>query len=91
MIKRKRQREHGKIKLSRYFQDLEKGQRVAVIRELAVQPKFPKQLQGRSGVIEGKRGSSYIVKIKDLKKEKIYIIHPVHLKKLKQNNPLKKA
>ena len=83
MIKRKNQREHGKIQLSRYFQDFKQGERVAVIRELAMNPKFPKQLQGRSGVIESKRGRSYIVKIKDLNKDKTYIIHPVHLKKLK--------
>ena len=83
MIKRKRQREHGKIKLSRWFQDFKKGDKVAIIRELSVQPKFPKQLQGRSGVIESKRGDSFIVKIKDLNKEKTYIIHPIHLKKLK--------
>ncbi len=83
MIKRKRQREHGKIKLSRYFQDFKTGDRVAVIRELAVQPKFPSKLQGRSGNISGKRGKFYLVKMKDLKKEKTYIIHPVHLKKLK--------
>ncbi len=83
MIKRKRQREHGKIKLSRWFQDFKKGDKVAVVRELSAQPKFPKQLQGRSGVIECKRGDSYLVKIKDLNKEKTYIIHPVHLKKLK--------
>ena len=83
MIKRKKQRTKGKIKFSRYFQDFEKGDRVAVVRELAVQPKFPKQLQGRSGVIKSKRGNSYLVKIKDLNKEKTYIIHPVHLKKLK--------
>ena len=83
MIKRKKQREHGKIKLSRYFQDFKQGDRVAVVRELAMNPKFPKQLQGRSGVIESKRGRSYIVKIKDLNKEKAYIIHPVHLRKLK--------
>ncbi len=83
MIKRKRQREHGKIKLSNYFQEFKKGQRVAVVRELSVQPKFPKQLQGKSGVIGSKRGNSYIVKIKDLNKEKTYIIHPVHLKGLK--------
>ncbi len=83
MIKRKRQREHGKIKLSRWFQDFKKGDKVAIIRELSVQPKFPKQLQGRSGIIESKRGNSFIVKIKDLNKEKVYIIHPVHLKKLK--------
>lgn len=74
---------HGKIKLSQYFQDFDKGDRITVIRELTCEPKFPKQIQGRSGVIESKRGSSYLVKIKDLNKEKTYIIHPVHLKKLK--------
>ena len=83
MIKRKGLREHGKINLSNYFQDFEKGERVAVKRELALQPKFPSKLQGRSGVIESKRGNSYIVKINDLKKEKTYIIHPIHLRKLK--------
>ena len=83
MIKRKKQREHGKLSLSRYFQDFKEGDRVAVIRELAMNPKFPKQLQGRSGVVESKRGRSYIVKIKDLNKDKTYIIHPVHLRKLK--------
>lgn len=83
MLKRKSVREKGKVNLSRYFQEFSKGDRVAVIRELAVQPKFPKQLQGRSGVVESNRGSSYIVKINDMNKEKTYIIHPVHLKKLK--------
>ena len=83
MIKRKPVRTKGKVKLSQYFQKFEKGDRVAVKRELAVQPKFPKQIQGRSGIVEGNRGSSYIVKINDLKKEKTYIIHPVHLRKLK--------
>jgi large subunit ribosomal protein L21e len=82
MIKRKQTRTRGKIKFSRYFQEFKEGDRVTIIRELAVQPKFPKQIQGRSGVVESKRGSSYMVKIKDLNKEKTYIIHPVHLKKL---------
>jgi len=40
-------------------------------------------MQGRTGVIEGKRGKCYIVKIKDYAQEKRFIIHPVHLKKLK--------
>lgn len=83
MIKKKSQRNHGKIKLSQYFQDFENGDRVAVVRELALQPKFPKNLQGRSGVIKSKRGKSYVVKINDLNKEKTYIIHPVHLRRLK--------
>ena len=83
MIKRKQSRTHGKIKLSNYFREFKEGERVTVVRELALNPKFPKQIQGRSGVIESKRGSSYLVKIKDLNKEKTYIIHPVHLRKLK--------
>ena len=83
MLKRKSKREHGKIKLSNYFQEFKEGERVAVKRELSVQPKFPKQIQGRSGIISGKRGRSYLVKIKDIKKGKTYIIHPIHLKKLK--------
>lgn len=84
MIKRKVLRNKGKIKLSRYFQEFEKGERVAVIRELALQPKFPQKLQGRTGIIKGKRGNSYIVTINDLNKEKTYIIHPIHLKRVKQ-------
>ena len=83
MNKKKMQRECGKINLSRYFQKFKKGDRVAVVKELALQPKFPKQTQGRCGVVESKRGSSYIVKINDLNKAKEYIIHPVHLIKLK--------
>ena len=83
MIKRKKIREHGKIKLSEYFADFKENDRVAVIRELAVTPKFPKKLQGRSGTVAGKRGRSYLVKINDINKEKTYIIHPVHLRKLK--------
>lgn len=83
MIKRKNIREHGKIRLSEYFKEFKKGDRIAVVRELTLNPKFPKQLQGRSGVVDGKKGSSYIVKINDFNKEKTYIIHPVHLRRLK--------
>lgn len=83
MIKRKLQREHGKIRLSRYFQEFKQGDIVNVVKEHSVQPKFPKSLQGRSGIVIGKRGNCYIVTIKDLNKEKTYIIHPVHLKRLK--------
>ena len=83
MRKRKILRERGKIKLSRYFQKFNEGDKVTVIMELAKEPKFPKQIQGRTGIISGIRGNSYLVKMKDLNKEKTYIIHPVHLKKIK--------
>jgi large subunit ribosomal protein L21e len=83
MKKRKILREHGKIKLSNYFQEFEEGTRVAVIMEQSLNPKFPKQIQGRTGIIVGRRGRSYLIKMNDLNKEKTYIIHPVHLKKIK--------
>ncbi len=83
MVRRKKIRTRGKIQLSRYFQDFEKGEKVAVIRERAIPSSFPVRLQGRTGTIEEKRGKAYIVKIKDQNKEKKFIIEPIHLKKIK--------
>jgi len=76
-------RTRGKISLSRYFQKFENGERVAVIREKAIQSSFPKVLQGRTGIIEEKRGKAYLVKIKDKNQEKKYLIEAIHLKKIK--------
>jgi len=84
MSKRKKIRTRGKLQLSRWFQELNKGDPVAVIQESSVQSSFPKTLQGRTGVIEDKRGKAYLVKIKDQNKEKLFLIEPIHLKKIKQ-------
>lgn len=83
MLKRKKVREKGKIKFSRYFQKLNAGDRVAVIMDLSFKTGFPKSIQGRTGILEEKRGDCWIVKAKIGKKNKRFIIHPVHLKKLK--------
>ena len=82
MLKRKKVRTKGKLKLSRYFQNLKIGERVSIVRELSQKTGFPKTIQGRTGIIEEKRGRCYVVKVK-LGKNKRFIIHPVHLKKLK--------
>jgi len=84
MTKKKPVRTRGKFSFSRYFQKLREGDSVAVVKEPAVQSSFPVRLQGRTGVVEGKRGKSYIVKIKDQTKEKTFLIEPIHLKKIKQ-------
>lgn len=84
MVKRKSVRTRGKLQLSRYFQKLKKEDPVAVINEKSVKSSFPVRLQGRTGIIEAKRGKSYVVKIKDQNKEKQFIIEPIHLKKIKQ-------
>jgi len=86
MNKRKQVRTRGKLPFSKYFQELKKGDAVAVVRELAVQSSFPKRLQGRTGIIEGQRGKTNIVKIKDKSKEKKFLIKPIHLNKIKNIN-----
>ncbi len=83
MSKRKNIRERGKISFSRAFQELNKGDSVAIVKEQSVKSSFPKRMQGRTGKIEEKRGKSFIINVKDLKKEKKFIINPVHLKKIK--------
>lgn len=68
--------------MSRIFKELEPGDRVAVIIEPSEKASFPKRINGKTGVINEKRGKAYIVKISDGRKEKMFIIKPVHLKKL---------
>jgi len=86
MAKGKKIRTKGKLQLSRYFQELKTGDAVAVVREASIKSNFPVRLQGRTGVVEGKRGKTYIIKIKDQNKEKKFLVEPIHLKKIKQIN-----
>ena len=79
---RKRIRTRGKLQLSRYFQKLKEGDRVGVVKEMSLERGFPERLQGRTGVIESKRGRSYVINIKDQEKEKKFIIKPIHLKRM---------
>ena len=44
-----------------------------IIKEWSQKSSFPERLQGRTGVIEGERGRSYVVKIKDQNKEKEFL------------------
>jgi large subunit ribosomal protein L21e len=83
MSGKKKIRTRGKIQFSRYFQELKEGDSVAVVKEPSVRASFPERLQGRTGVVEGKRGRAYIIKIKDQNKEKKILINPIHLKKIK--------
>lgn len=84
MVKKKSVRTRGKLQLSRYFQKFKEGDFVAVKIEKALQPRFPKRLQGRTGKIAGQQGKTYIVKIMDQNKEKKFLVAPIHLKKIKK-------
>jgi len=74
MVVRKPIRTRGKLSLSKYFQILKKGDFVAIDKEASLQPRFPVRLQGITGIVEGKRGRAYLIKIKDGNKEKKLLI-----------------
>ena len=75
-------RNKGKVSLSRYFQTFSEGDRVALVKERGTVASFSHRMQGRTGVIVSKRGTSYVIEVKDLGKTKQIITHPIHLKKV---------
>jgi large subunit ribosomal protein L21e len=80
--KLKKDRRHkGKISVSRFMQSFDIGQRVHLCIEPSIHKKdFHTQYIGKTGTINGTRGKCYEVTIKDGNKEKLLIIHPIHLK-----------
>ncbi len=83
MIKRKNVKKKGKLELSKYFQEFKVGEKIAIVKEHTLNPAFPIQIQGRTGVVIGERGNSYLVKLNNGGTEKVYIIAPSCLKKIK--------
>lgn len=79
---RKELRAKGKVSLTNYFRAFNSGDRIHLAVESGIQKgMYHPRFMGKSGVIKGKRGRCYEVKINDFGKEKILIVHPVHLKK----------
>jgi large subunit ribosomal protein L21e len=77
---KKERKERGKIKISRFMQTFKKGQTV----HLGIEPSVHKsnyhtRFIGKTGKILGSRGKCYEIMVQDKGKEKILIIHPVHL------------
>lgn len=76
-------RQRGKISLTNYFQSFKEGDRVVLTVEPAVHKgMYDPKYMGKAGIIKRKNGRCYEVNIKDGKKEKCLIVHPVHLKRL---------
>ena len=79
---RKEKGKKGKISLTEYFQSFNSGDKV----HLGVEPSIQKgmyhpRFMGKTGTVKGKRGRCYEIKINDLGKEKVLVIHPIHLKR----------
>lgn len=74
----------GKLNITKYLQKFKIGDKVVLKLDSAVQKGmyFPR-FHGNAGLIKAKRGECYEVAIKDIKKEKTVVVHPVHLKRIK--------
>ena len=76
-------RDKGKINIANYLQHFKLGDKVCLVGEPAVQKgMYYPRFYGKMGNVVGKKGQCYEVMINDVSKEKIVIVHPVHLKRL---------
>ena len=76
----KKVNEKGKIKISRYFQEFKKGDKVTIKIEPSVHKGLPDAVfQGRVGKVIEKKGDCYTISLKDGSVEKKLIVHPIHL------------
>ncbi len=76
-------REKSKLNIAKYLQTFEDGESVALKVDSAYQRgMYNLRFHGKTGVVVGKQGNCFKVKIKDFAKEKTLIVHPVHLKKI---------
>ena len=67
--------------ITRFLQSFNEGQNVVILPEPSSHRGMPfPRFKGKSGVVIGKRGNSYIVKIVDGNKVKTIISRPEHLK-----------
>ena len=74
-------RTRGKTPITRYLQEFEIGSKVLIRPVPSSHKGMPfRRFIGRVGVVVEKIGKSYIVRIKDGKKEKSVISRPEHLK-----------
>lgn len=80
---RKDVRNKGKISIANYLQEFKIKEQVVLKAEPGIQKGmyFPR-FYAKPGIITGKQGHSYKVLIKDGKKDKVLIVHPIHLRKI---------
>ncbi|MFX0195578.1 MAG: 50S ribosomal protein L21e [Candidatus Hodarchaeota archaeon] len=74
-------RKKGMPPLSSILREYTNGDRVTVILEPSVQRGRPhRRFHGKTGIIVGKRGRSYLINMKDMGREKLIISRPEHLR-----------
>ncbi|MBW2990984.1 50S ribosomal protein L21e [Candidatus Woesearchaeota archaeon] len=79
---KKKKKHKGKLSLKKYLEEYKTGERIVLKPDPFVQKGiFHLRFAGKAGVVKKKTGTCYEVVIKDFKKEKKLIVHPVHMKK----------
>ncbi|MEM0355129.1 MAG: 50S ribosomal protein L21e [Desulfurococcaceae archaeon] len=82
-------RERGAIPpLSLLMYEYSVGDRVHIVINPSITKGMPhRRFHGKTGVVVGKRGYSYIVKVEMGNKEKILFVRPEHLRPVMQSKP----
>lgn len=76
-------REKGKVALSKYLQTLNEGEKVLLhVNSTVHKGLYYPRFHGRVGTVLKKRGACYEISVFDGNKEKMVIVHPVHLRKV---------
>ena len=79
----KHYRRKGKTRLSLFFQTLNVGDRVTLVADSSRHESlYHSRFHGHAAAVEGMQGDCYKVRIKDGNKEKMLVVHPVHLRKV---------
>lgn len=84
---KKSPRTKGKISIRNYLQQFKVGDHVNLNAEPAVQTgMYHPRFHGRTAIVIGKQGKCYKVQIEDGSLQKTLIVHPVHLRGVKEND-----
>ena len=77
-------RDRGNPPVSRMFQDFKVGEKANIVIDPAIQKGQPHhRFHGFTGVVTGKQGDAFLVKVKVGGLEKTLIIRPEHLRTVK--------
>lgn len=75
----------GKVSQRHFLQEFKLQDKVYLTMEPAYQKgNYCLRFYGASGVVTGKKGACYEVRIKNRNAERTVIVHPVHLRKVMQ-------
>lgn len=82
-ILRKKPRQRGLSPITRALQEFEEDTPVAIVTDPSVHKGMPhRRFHGKTGYVEGKRGTAYVVRVRQGNAMKQIIVRPEHLKRV---------